>query len=59
MFSISGVLNYIGYPKPKGVAEGKSPWVLECIDIYSRYTEAQYVGVTSKMVDVVYAFKRS
>jgi hypothetical protein len=57
MFSISGVLNYIGYPKPKGVARAKGPWVLACIDVYSRYAEAQYVGVTAKMVDVVYAFK--
>jgi hypothetical protein len=31
--------------------------VLACIDVYSRYAEAQYVGVTVKMVDVVYAFK--
>jgi hypothetical protein len=57
MFSISGLLKHIGYWVPKGVKRSKGPWVLTCIDMYSRYTEAQYVGLTTKMSNVITAFE--
>jgi hypothetical protein len=37
LFSISGILKYVGFEKIKGVKRAKGPWILICIDMYSRY----------------------
>jgi hypothetical protein len=48
LFSLSGLLQYIGIQiEKKGVKKPKGPWVLSCIDMYSRYLETQYIGSSS------------
>lgn len=58
LFSISGILKYVGFEKIKGVKRAKSPWILICIDMYSRYVETQYVGLSSKMPDIIEALEK-
>jgi hypothetical protein len=57
LFSLSGLLIHIAFgveeevvKKPKGL------WVLSCIDMYSRYVETQYVGLSNRMEYVINAF---
>jgi hypothetical protein len=57
LFSLSGLLGYIGFEmEEETIHKPKGPWVLSCIDMHSRYLEAQYVGPSVKMEYVINAF---
>jgi hypothetical protein len=57
LFSLSGLLRYVDFViDDEGVRKPKGPWVLSCIDMYSRYVEVQYVGWSNKMEYIINAF---
>jgi hypothetical protein len=53
-FSISGLMRHIGFEVVgKTIKKPKGPWVLSCIDMYSRYLETRYIGLSNKMEYVI------
>jgi hypothetical protein len=50
-------MRYIGFEIEEVVVrKPKGPWVLSCIDMYSRYRETQYVGWSNKIEYVINSF---
>jgi hypothetical protein len=57
LFSLSGLMSHIGFEiGKKGTKGPNGPWVLACIDMYSRYLETQYVGDSRAMQIIIKAF---
>ncbi|MCS7318182.1 MAG: DDE-type integrase/transposase/recombinase [Candidatus Dojkabacteria bacterium] len=57
LFSLSRIFKYMGFEK-KVVKAAKGPWVLNCIDMYSRYLELEYIGESATMENVIEALER-
>jgi hypothetical protein len=56
LFSLSGFLAHIGYEvEGETIYKPKDPWVLACIDMYSRYLEIMYIGLTQKLEHIINA----
>jgi hypothetical protein len=54
LFSLSGLLRHIGFTvEGTTIKKAKGPWVLSCIDMYSRYLETRYIGLTTKMEKII------
>jgi hypothetical protein len=52
-------MRHIGFQvEGETIKKPKGPWVLSCIDMYSRYLETQYVGLSTKMQEVINAFAK-
>jgi hypothetical protein len=57
LMSLSEIWRLLGFEKERGVKAAKGPWVLVCIDMYSKYMEAEYVGYSSAMDYIIDALR--
>jgi hypothetical protein len=58
LMSLSKIYSYFGYETNKGIRKPKGPWVIVCIDIYSRFIQMQYIGFNTTMRNIIKHLKK-